>query len=247
MSGGISVRNGPRVIIQVPAEVIIDHTNDSIRLGDGTAFLGSTTIPEDNRVTLDTYSNSATLEPSAAQRDSIASPGDLLGIGATFTGPWINTKGYVTAGIMVRSDVSSDSGEFLIEFSLDGITVDSEDRYTYEGSSIGALYSVGLNTRFFRVVYKNGLVAQTVFRLQVRCFASSPKPSSHRVRDPLDKESDVEVVKSVVAGEDPFGVFRNVKTTSFDSLTTSLVDSNSRLWVAEVVSMIRLERTRAPD
>ena len=40
----INIRGGSQVSISPPAEVIIDHTNDSIRLGDGTSFIGSKTI-----------------------------------------------------------------------------------------------------------------------------------------------------------------------------------------------------------
>lgn len=39
---GISIRGGSTVKIAPPAEVVIDHTNDSIRLGDGTDFFTST-------------------------------------------------------------------------------------------------------------------------------------------------------------------------------------------------------------
>lgn len=50
---GISIRGGNLVKLSAPAEVIIDHTNDSIRLGDGTDFFTSTT--KGSKIGLDTY------------------------------------------------------------------------------------------------------------------------------------------------------------------------------------------------
>jgi hypothetical protein len=40
----ISIRGGSQVSISEPAEVIIDHTNDSIRIGDGTDLVGTTSV-----------------------------------------------------------------------------------------------------------------------------------------------------------------------------------------------------------
>ena len=50
---GISIRGGNTVQLSAPAEVIIDHTNDSIRLGDGTNLFTGTS--KGGKIGLDTY------------------------------------------------------------------------------------------------------------------------------------------------------------------------------------------------
>lgn len=117
--------------------------------------------------------------------------------GATFTGAAFEILNYGIVFVSVYTDVASAIDGLEIQQSIDGTNWDFVDSYTI---SAGANENYGVNPhgRYLRVVYNNGVIPQTVFRLLVVAKGNS-KPSSHRVEDRVTTQDDAELVKSVIA------------------------------------------------
>jgi hypothetical protein len=65
------------------------------------------------------------------------------------------------------------------------------------------------------------VIAQTEFRLQIIFNQFYIKPSSHRIQDNIGDDDDAELMKSVITGEDPDSIFRNVKTNNEAALSVT--------------------------
>jgi hypothetical protein len=130
--------------------------------------------------------------------------------GATFTGTFVDLLGYADVIVSGKASHASAVGGLIIEFSTDGTNVDDSDSYTIAAAT-GFQYSFSTSTRYARVRYTNGGTGQSYFRLQTILKRTQGKPSSHRIESPITGENDAELVKSVVTGKDPNGVYRNLQ------------------------------------
>jgi hypothetical protein len=86
-----------------------------------------------------------------------------LGGGAVFTGTADDLLNYAAVSIQVYSD---QAGTISIQFSNDGANWDQSEVYTTVASANFNIQAMG-EARYFRIVYTNGSVAQSVFRLKV--------------------------------------------------------------------------------
>jgi hypothetical protein len=121
-----------------------------------------------------------------------------------FTGTSEDVTNYGTIEISVYSNVASATDGLSIQFSSDGTNWDHTDTYTVP-AGIGKNYSVQRVAQYFRIVYTNGSVIQTAFRLQVIFNKIYIKPSSHRTDDDITSQDDAELGISILktVGSDP--------------------------------------------
>lgn len=136
-----------------------------------------------------------------------------LGISGSFpgTGEDVTNVGMIT--INVYSDQASATDGLSVEFSSDNSNWDHTDTFSVP-AAIGKTYTVQRVAQYFRIVYTNGIVAQTVFRLQTIFSPFAHKGSTHRINDSISTEDDAELVKSILSAEDTdTGTFDNVKST----------------------------------
>lgn len=144
--------------------------------------------------------------------------------GATFTGPWEDVLGYANITITCIADVASATDGLKLEYSTDGVNVDSSDLFTTSAGN-GNQYSCGATARYFRVRYVNGGTNQSSFRLQTIYHITAPKPSTHRIDDSISGQNDAELTKAVITGKNPDGTFVNEGVSgvvSTNSTTTPL-------------------------
>lgn len=151
-----------------------------------------------------------------------------LGAGGIFTGGWDDlTTGISTVCVMIFTNQAAASLGFKIQFSSDGVNVDAEKSFNVAAMvspTDVALYTFGKQGRFFRVVYTNGAVAQGAFRLQTILSRVPVKNSSHRVELDINAENDAELVKSIMMGKTPTGIYRNMNV---DETGTQIVNTVS--------------------
>jgi len=143
-----------------------------------------------------------------------------LGIGIAFPGVYEDSLNYNTITVGITSDQSSAADGLVIEWSDDGITLVQDDRFTIFANG-GKVYTFSPANRYFRVVYTNGGVAQTTFSLQTILRKGGFKASSHRLKDSVIGDDDAELQKAVITGENPSGIFKNVKVNNEDALSTT--------------------------
>lgn len=164
------------------------------------------------------------------QVDENNSTSTVLGGGGVFTGTATEILDYGFLFVNVFSNVASATDGLSAQQSPDGTNWDNTDEYTVPGGS-GKTYSFQPSAKYFRVVYTNGGSAQAAFRLQTILKKTSSLASSHRIQDSIIDDDDAELVKAVLTGSDPGGVFRIVTTTVDGDLKIS--DNSSGLAIAK--------------
>ena len=88
-----------------------------------------------------------------------------LGISGTFTGTGEDISDYNTVGVSVFTDQDSATAGLQIQFSSNNTNWDINNNYKIFANQ-GEYHAVQVKARYCRIVYTNGGVAQTTFRLQ---------------------------------------------------------------------------------
>lgn len=118
---------------------------------------------------------------------------------AVFTGTSTDVLNVSTIKISLNTDVASATNGLSIQFSKDGTNWDWMDNYTVLGPNFNEEISVSPSAQYFRIVYTNGTSDQTYFRMSTFLSQKAVKNSSHRIKDDLTEQDDVEAVKSVLS------------------------------------------------
>lgn len=119
-----------------------------------------------------------------------------LPVDGVFTGEPMNILNSGIVFISVYSDVASKEDGLSLQQSVDGVNWDHSDNYTVPAGK-GKNYAINPHAQYFRVVYTNGPIVQTEFRLQVIAKANS-KPSSHRIKESITSDDDSELTTSIL-------------------------------------------------
>lgn len=157
---------------------------------------------------------------SKTNSTTTALPGDTGGSDHRFTGTTTDTLNYGMVVLSLKTNVASAIDGLSVQFSPDGTNWDHIDEFTIPAST-GKTFSFQTAARFLRVVYTNGVVAQSYLRLQTILKPVYVKPSSHRIADSISGQDDAELAKAVITGLDPNGVFKNVKVNLEQALSTT--------------------------
>ena len=147
-----------------------------------------------------------------------------------FTGTAVNTLEFAVIQVSVFASHASATDGLSVQFSTDGTNWDNSDEYTIPAAT-GKTFSFQPSGMFYRVVYTNGGVLQTAFRLQSQLKKTYIKPSSHRIQDSIIGDDDAELQKAVLTAKDPNGIFVNIQAT--DSENLRVTDAESGLAIAK--------------
>lgn len=154
---------------------------------------------------------------SSGQVDANNSTSTPLIGNATFTGIATDVLNVSMVAIQVRTDQVSATGGMSVQWSPDGTNWDDDDTFTIPSNN-GKFFTFGPQARYFRVVYTNGAVTQTVFRLHTTLKPFAIKPSSHRVSSSIADDDDSELTKAVITGKASDGSYQNARMTTNGSL-----------------------------
>ena len=147
-----------------------------------------------------------------------------LGSNATFTGTWFDLTNFNSISLGVYADQNSATDGLVYQFSSDGITVHHQHTYTYLSSSNGVGYNVNAEFKYFRVVYTNNSVAQTVFSLISTAKQTSLFPSSYKVTQTITNQTQALFTRGVIVGQTTGGGggYVNVKVNPSGALTADI-------------------------
>ena len=112
-----------------------------------------------------------------------------LGANAVFTGTSDLVQDYSTIQVSVFADQASATNGLSVQQSSNGTNWDITDTFTVP-ANIGRVYSFVPAARFFRIVYTNGAVAQTAFRLQTVFHINYAKGSTHSLAETISNQND---------------------------------------------------------
>lgn len=138
----------------------------------------------------------------------------LSGAGV-FTGTWEDCLKYSTITVSIFTSHNSALNGLQFQTSTDGVNWDDGDSFTLSAMSPGGakVFSFGVTSQYFRIVYTNGATLQTGFRLQTILHYNAIKNSSHRIVDSVVDDDDAELVKSIITGKSELsGDYKNVAT-----------------------------------
>jgi len=159
--------------------------------------------------------------------DSTTTP---LTAGAVFTGDKVNVLNAAVISVAIYSDVASATDGLDIQQSTDGTNWDHCDNFTLPADS-GKTFSIQPVAAWLRIIYTNGAINQTAFRMMVKLNATYIKPSSHRIQDSIIGDDDAELVKAVISAKADGNGFQNLTSTSSNNLRVT--DAESGLAIAK--------------
>lgn len=154
--------------------------------------------------------------------NSTASP---LGGGGVFTGISHDIKDGVTVNVVAFSNVASATDGLSLQFSPDGINWDITEAHTVS-AGVGFDHVVRGKARYFRVVYTNGAVTQTVFRLAVLIKNTAVSLTLERIDSIIQSDHDAALVRAVLTALKPNGDYTNIGATTGGNLKVSIEETN---------------------
>ena len=116
--------------------------------------------------------------------------------GSVFTGVAEDVSGFSTITVFIHSDTESAHSGLSMQFSTDGVNWDRAITHTIHAGPSHA-HSLLVVSKYFRVVYTNGSVSQTEFRLQVLYHVTKERSLTSGIQQTLGDHEDVTLVRAV--------------------------------------------------
>ena len=148
--------------------------------------------------------------PNGGIDDGNSTSTPLSGTGV-FNGTFVNTDGYVSTSIFVKSDQDSATKGVQVIHSSDGVNDERVISFSYISADNpqGIIYLIPASTKYFRMKYINGAVAQTGFTASIKFETSPQMLPTLPVNIPISDNTLANTVKSVSVGQQPDGTYNN--------------------------------------
>lgn len=191
-SGGLFPISGSATVYQGTT------VNDNlIAVGGSSISLGQTTMAKSIPVTV---ASDQALTVFNGTLDAGNSSTAILGSsGGVFTGSALNVFNQTATNVYVYSDQSSAASGVSLQFSSDGTNWHEVDAYTYTAGGNALIITTPTRAEYFRIVYTNGSVAQTVFQLQTIHKFSPAFGAITEVIDTFGTQAHVQLTKALLA------------------------------------------------
>ena len=169
-----------------------------------------------------------------------------LGANAAFTGTSFDAFNQGAVLVTVQSDQSSAAQGLAMQWSTNGTNWDETDFNTFTANKASGAFSIQATerARYFRVVYTNGPVAQTTFRLQTIHRITTPSGDVLELSDPIDISNHAQLVRTIAGGTQPVS-----QNTAFPTISMEAGGNleNTALLLREVVVELRMLRQSFQD
>lgn len=139
----------------------------------------------------------------------VVSTTTALGIGGVFTSPRFDADAYDEIAISCYSNVA---GSLAVQQSNDGTNYDVVKTITYTAAAVVAI-AAPITAKYGRLVYTNGGVAQTSFRL----YGAKKKGVDHTTAL-ADLQADIDIIQAAAAGLTTFSQ-ETAAATAVDGVT----------------------------
>jgi hypothetical protein len=145
-----------------------------------------------------------------------------LGAGATFTGTGTDVTSFSQVSVFVYSDRASATNGLKVQFSADNVNWYDSQNHTLTAATVFPI-AFPVASKFARVVFTNGALAQTTFTLQT---ILKPIPANGTVTNLSDVPTALDqglVTQSLIFGEITgiSGGYRSVKVNPSGALTVA--------------------------
>ena len=159
-------------------------------------------------------------------KSEVNSTNSPLPANGVFTGTFENVKDFATISITVFSDKNGASPVALdFQWSTDGEHVDFAEGTGLVGGT-GRGFAITARAEHFRIVYTNGSIAQSEFRLGVVYHASGTGLISRPLGKGLTDDNFAQTVRAVLCAQRDDGTYVNLKATSDGRLRIKIAGSD---------------------
>lgn len=152
----------------------------------------------------------------------------LLTSAATYTGAWEDVTAFSTVAVAIKGNNATD-GTLYIESSQDGGTTVNSVPYVVSDASFDLPHIWNVVETHIRIRYVNGTTAQTGhFQLQTKYSNSQQLGLLQEAGQVIDENTNVQVMKAVIAGEtldgnlEATGLYNNVSLLDNKALKTAI-------------------------
>ena len=174
-------------------------SDNLVAVGGSSISLGQTTMAKSFPVAI--ASDQGTITVFNGTLDSGNSSTAILGSsGGIFTGAALNVFNQTSTNVYVYSDQSSATNGVSLQFSSDGTNWYETDAYTYTAGGNALVITTPTRAEYFRLIYTNGTVAQTVFQLQTIHKFSPAFGNITEVIDTFGTQAHVQLTKALLNG-----------------------------------------------
>ena len=185
--------------------------------------------------------DSSTNLNSVSTLNSTSTP---LGISGVFTGTVEDISRYSAITVAVFSNKGSATDGLSIQFSSDGINFDHVDTHTVS-ANISHVTTNAPQGKYFRVVYTNGVLAQTAFRLQVLYYNNALGPIIEEMDGDVSDTTSTLTTKAVIFAKNPAGAYGAVGRTTGGNLKVSIEEQDAGAGLATSAKQDAQEATLA--
>lgn len=144
-----------------------------------------------------------------------------LGISGVFTGKAEDITQFAAITVSAYSNRASATDGLSIQFSSDGNNWDHTETHTISAAS-SHVTSNAPQGKYFRVVYTNGVLAQTDFRLQVIFSTESVGPIIEELGGDVSDRTSAITTKAVLFAKSPAGIYGAIDRTTGGNLKVSV-------------------------
>lgn len=150
--------------------------------------------------------------------------------GGIFTGEPDKVSGFKAVGVTAIASHDSLLDGVSMQFSTDGINWDVSQEFTLTAGDF-IFAQLPIQSKWFRLVFTNGSINQTYFRVQTILHPTATIGSTLRVDDRIKSQTPAQLTRSVIAGQCIEGHFHNVGTTRQARLKVSSLEvSEGKEW-----------------
>ena len=140
-----------------------------------------------------------------------------------FIGDVVDLLSYSSVSIIIKASHSSATDGMLFQFSPDGTNWDKVFTFEYTAGNGARVFPLPLHAQYFRIVYINGDILQTYFRVQTVLMHTSPVQTTHRLIDDVNPDRSGSLVKAaLIAQKAGTGDLALVQSTTGGNLKFSL-------------------------
>lgn len=118
----------------------------------------------------------------------------------TFTGVWEEVLDYAAISIAIMTDAGSAVNGAMAQFSVDGVTPTISQPTTIPAGGIQAYFTIPTQARYFRIVYTNGPVAQTVLASEITYRFSAPGSVQQPIGGQVTDQTVAEITSAGLRG-----------------------------------------------
>lgn len=165
----------------------------------------------------------------------------------TFTGNGMDVSFFSLLTVSLYGEPNNASGELYFQFSPDNEHWDLEVIYNIKDLMKEPSHSIDPRYRYFRVLYENGPIDQTILRLQSLYHTNRGKVTTSQINtELLPLTTDADNVRAIVMGQNTAGYYSNVKVDSDNSLGVHIVNPKTAFGEIKVAELDPIAQLQFP-